>query len=647
MSVDEMFHRTVDVGRRTAWRSRQVRPGETCAPLRGTLREREFATTLGDGVREQVDSSAAAATIAAADRVLTGQWEVLGVTRTDSADPDWFRDPITGRRAPSDELAFRIHHRDESETGNIKQIWDLSRHHHLTVLASAWWLTHDEQYAEAVDRQLRSWWSANPFLTGVHWTSGIEIGVRLIAWTWIRRLLDTWPKVGDLFEGNDEAVRQIGWHQQFLLGFRSRGTSANNHVVAEAAGLLAGACAFPWFADSESWREHATALLQNELEANTFPDGINRELASDYHRFVLELGLVAAVEADAAGHPLSTETWQLLARMLDAALAIVDSTGRAPRQNDGDEGRGLVVDDPEFDPWAVAVGSGSALLGLPTWAAAPAASVQAVLLAAVGRSRRLARAPGRQVAFPDAGLVLLRSRPEDGPEIWCRCDSGPLGFLSIAAHGHADALSIEVRHNGIDILADPGTYCYHGEAAWRNWFRSTAGHNTLEIGGVDQAESGGPFLWTTTVRSTTLTCDAGDQPRQTWAADHDGYCRLATPTVHRRSVTLDSEARRLLIRDTVEVERSVPVALAWHFGPAVDVVLADGVAELTWSTADGTAQGRLMLPIGLDWSTYRGQEDPVQGWYSPRFGRRIPTWTLVGRGSVGSSTSLLTEVELP
>ena len=89
--------------------------------------------------------------------------------------------------------------------------------------------------------------AANPFLTGVHWTSGIEAGIRLISWTWIRRLLDDWPKVGDLFEHNDDAVRQIGWHQEFLAGFPSRGSSANNHVLAEAAGQLVAACAFPWY----------------------------------------------------------------------------------------------------------------------------------------------------------------------------------------------------------------------------------------------------------------------------------------------------------------------------------------------------------------------------------------------------------------
>ena len=85
----------------------------------------------------------------------------------------------------------------------------------------------------------------------MHWTSGIEVGIRLISLAWIRRLLDGWPGVAGLFEDDELAVQQIRWHQQYLDGFRSRGSSANNHVIAEAAGQLVASCAFPWFPESE------------------------------------------------------------------------------------------------------------------------------------------------------------------------------------------------------------------------------------------------------------------------------------------------------------------------------------------------------------------------------------------------------------
>ncbi len=195
--------------------------------------------------------------IEAAEEILAGRWTVLGQPRKDIDEPDWFFDPVTGKRAPESEYCFRINHRDEAVAGNVKQVWELSRLHHVTVLAAAFALSRDERYAEGAARQLRSWWAENPFLSGVHWTSGIELGIRLISWVWVRRLLEGWDGAPELFEHNDDALAQIWWHQHYLANFRSRGSSANNHVIAEAAGQLVAALAFNWFEESRGWADRA------------------------------------------------------------------------------------------------------------------------------------------------------------------------------------------------------------------------------------------------------------------------------------------------------------------------------------------------------------------------------------------------------
>ncbi len=635
MSPGEAAGRAADVARRTAWARRQVAPGEE-APLPPGLRDvRRLATPLPPAAREEVPDETRAAVVDAARRLLAGEWSLLGTPREDIVSPDWFADPVTGRSAPQNRLSFRIDHRDEAETGNVKAVWELSRHHHLTVLAGAWWLTGEDVYADVVADQLRSWWRANPFLSGVHWTSGIELGVRLISWVWVRRLLDDWPKVADLFDTNEDALRQIWWHQQFLAAFRSRGSSANNHLVAEAAGRLVAACALPWYAESDRWRVDASRQLQKALRANTFDSGVNRELATDYHRFVTELGLVAGAEAAAAGHPLGTATWELLSASLDAAAAMVDATGRPPRQGDGDEGRALVLDDPEGDPWDEMLQLGAALVGSRAWwpregvPTLAATAVDALVPERLVPDGRSAAAP-RELA--DAGLTLLRTPPEDGPEIWCRCDGGPHGFLSIAAHAHADALSVEVRYDGVDVLADPGTYCYHGEPRWRSYFRSTLAHNTLEIDGENQSVEGGPFLWTAHAATRVMRSEAGDLPVQTWSAEHTGYTRLDPALRHERTVSLDRQARLLTLVDVVEGSAPHTVRLALHLGPEVGVDLVGSVASLAWQGRAGEGRAVLELPDQLQWSAHRGETDPVLGWYSPRFGSRVPTTTLVGTG---------------
>ena len=268
-------------------------------------RELAFTAALPPGTAARVPEEARKPVLEAADRLLRGEWETLGVLRTDMERPDWFRDPVTGRRSDPDRYAFRVEHRSEEQIGNVKQVWEIARLQHLTLLANAWALSHDDRTLSRVDEQLRSFWQENPFLSGLHWTSGIELGLRLISLAWIRRLLNDWPGVTGLFERNGLAVRQIRWHQQYLAAFRSRGSSANNHVIAEAAGQLVASCAFPWFPRSDRWRRASARLLERELLRNTFPSGVNRELASDYHPFVAELGFLAAVEAEVSGHPLS------------------------------------------------------------------------------------------------------------------------------------------------------------------------------------------------------------------------------------------------------------------------------------------------------------------------------------------------------
>lgn len=620
MGPREVGGRVGDAVRRRRWRSAPPdSPGVTGA---------RFTAVLPAGTIAGVPPDAAKRLVAEADRLMDGHAEYFGVDRDDLADPDWCYDPKTGRRAPSG-YAFDVPYRDEDAVGDIKQIWELSRHQYLTVLAAAYAITGDERYAERVAAHLRSWWEANAPLRGVHWTSGIELGIRLLSWVWVRRLLDGWPGAAGLFEDNPVALQQIWHHQRWLAAFPSRGSSANNHVIAEAAGQFAAACAFDWFPSSARWRADALRSLERQLRGNTFDSGLNRELATEYHGLVLELGLAALAEADAAGVRVPASIPLVLLRMTDALAAVVDGRLRPPRQGDADDGHGLIVDGAGSDRWGSLLTTGDAVFGrLGWWPEVTGTDVRTPLLAALIRPTAPAtsRPTGRPAHFADAGMTILRG-PE---EIWCRCDGGPHGFLSIAAHAHADALSVEVRHDGVDVLADPGTFCYHGQPAWRQYFRSTLGHNTLQLDDSDQSVSGGPFLWTRHARSRVLVAepsDASGAGTARWSAEHDGYQN----SVHRRRVELTAASQELRVVDEVRGPRRT-VRLAFHLGPAIAADLVGGRAVLTWTKEGEDRSAALDLPGQLSWQAHRGESDPPLGWYSAGFGRKEPTTTLVGTG---------------
>ena len=648
MSLTEMAGRARDEVIRRRWRGRQISDADA-DPAGTPAAYPTFAARLPPG-SDEVPEEARLRLKEAAEGLLTGHWPVLGREREDMASaPDWFLDPTTGRRAPDRTYCFDIDNRDPAVVGNVKQVWEPSRHQHLTVLAAAFHLGGEERYAQAVATQLQSWWAANPFLSGIHWTSGIELGMRLLSWVWIRRMLDSWPGAGPLFEGNPTFLQQLRHHQEWLARLPSHGSSANNHLLAEMSGQFVASCAFPWFPESTAWREAAASTLQRELARQTFACGLNRELATEYHGFALELGFAAALEGELAGHRLG-DIWDTLRRMTDALAAVVDVRLRPPRQGDGDDGHGLLLDAPEYDRWASLLATGAALFGpAPWWPAVPRNDARTQIWTQLAsRSIPAGTRPARRPSlFPDAGMAILRDLDGRPGELWCRTDHGPHGYLSIAAHAHADALAIEFRVGGVDVLADPGTYCYGAEPIWRAWFRSTLAHNTLEVGGVDQSVAAGPHLWIRQARGELQQAtglDGGSVAE--WHAAHDGYRRLRPPAIHHRSVRLDRQARRLVIEDRLDTAGLHNCRLAFHLGPEVTCTLNDGRAELEWPADRRRRIATLALPDELAWRRLEGRADPPAGWYSPAFGVRVPTSTLLGSGQIGSSQVLVTVLQL-
>lgn len=670
MSRQEVVGRSRDAAIRRLWRHR---PPAMPEPIIG-----DQTLVVPENLVSSVKPEAQAAVVAQADRILDGRVSMFGRVRTDvTADVDYFLDFVNGTTAPSSAYSLTIDHRDEESVGNIKFVWELARHQHLSVLASAFALTDDDRYAQRIRDELGNYWRANPFLRGIHWTSGIEIGIRLISWTWIRRLLDGWPGAADLFENNDLFVEQLGRHQQWLAAFESHGSSANNHLIAEASGQFVASCAFPLFAQSQGWRERAAKILSREIELQTFSDGLNKELASEYHGFVLELTTVAWLEAVLVDHELASQILEPISRSFRALRSVVDCQGKPHRQGDADDAHGWLVDPADYDHWASLLRTGelianTAPLDHSRSSVVPDIRTELIAQCIAGRFQprnRNEKDRALQSHFPDAGLTILRdlppsqrkpaslkagSRPnsDSGPELWCIFDHGPHGFLSTTAHAHADALAVEIRCDGIEIVADPGTYCYHGETEWRDYFRSTRAHATVGLADQDQSEIAGPFLWTKKANTSLRSYSGLDQGESAMVeALHDGYSALGF--THQRSVRLDRPSRTIAIVDDlipVPVDESdqtqgqserllVPVTMTYPLGPTVSANLTGDPtsAELRWCVEGSNeiaGQATATLDPAFSWTIVIGERTPPLGWYSASFGLKQPSPVLVGTATL-------------
>ena len=103
------------------------------------------------------------------------------------------------------------------------------------------------------------------------------------------------------------------------------------------------------------------------------------------------------------------------------------------------------------------------------------------------------------------------------------------------AHGHADALSIEAAIHGKTLLVDSGTYTYHESRELRDYFRSTAAHNTLEVDGLSSSVPGNTFGWKTRAEADCRTW-ISEVRFDFFEGSHNGYQRLQSPGIHTRSI---------------------------------------------------------------------------------------------------------------
>lgn len=544
---------------------------------------------------------------------------------------DWNFEYKAGKTAPL-VPACRIDYRDYAVTGDCKFVWELNRHHHWVVLGRAYRLSGELCYAAEVVRQLQSWLEACPFGRGMNWRSPLELGVRLINWVWAVELI----RPAGLIDGPLAARLMTSVHQHLTEIARrySRFSSANNHLVGEAAGVLVAAAYFHRVRGADRLFRQARMILAREMERQTFADGGNREQAFGYHLFVLELLLVAGLAARGTGRDFTVSYWRILEAMFDFAAALTEA-GPAPAFGDKDDAYVLDLDDqPRTFEGLLPVGA--ALFGRADFKARSASfSSRALwLLGEPGRSAfervnaAVENGELKSRALPASGFYLLQSGSiECGDAISVLFDCGELGFEAIAAHGHADALQFTLRINGEDVIVDPGTYDYFTFGDWRDYFRGTAAHNTLMVDGCDQSEMAGSFMWGRKANARCLRWE----PRADGglvAGEHDGYRRLSDPVIHRRQIELDGPSRRLVIRDVLESRGRHQAAFHLQLAAGCQARL-HGEHEVRVARAGGELA--LELDSRLDLQLVCGQTSPIRGWVSPAYHRKSASSAIVGR----------------
>lgn len=452
----------------------------------------------------------------------------------------------------------------EGVPGDIRTNWELNRHHQFTVLAKSHFATGDDCYLKELSELFRDWNDKNPFLWGPEWSSPMENSIRLVNWLVAAAFLDATDGAGELARALRDRLADGSWViAANVRRHYSRHSSANNHTVIEAVGVGIAAVVF----GEEGWLLEAVSLLENEITRQTWPDGVNKEQALHYQLFVMEALCLLSHVLRASGHELPSELASLVRSMAGYARSCSVSNGRYIEFGDDDEGRILNLSPskagyPDYVLSLASLECGESV----RWVRDVSADETVRWLYPDSELETAGAMPLRMPAdietFLDGGVTVLRT-DEDAV---LAVDHGPLGLGPLAAHGHADALSVQLYVDGVPVLVDPGTYIYNGDPEMRDLFRSTAVHNTVCVSGKDQSEMLGPFLWGKRSEcEVERVFESGLAARCAWP---DGA------TIHAREVEISPTI--IDIKDRVHCPSETTSAVAsFVFAPGTELVVED------------------------------------------------------------------------
>lgn len=361
---------------------------------------------------------------------------------------------------------------------------------------------------------IRSWTQANPPITGDGWEPyplSLRI-VNLVKW-FARNESLACARLDSLATQADALSQQLEYH---ILG---------NHLFANGKALVFVG-AYLSGAKADEWLAKGLKVLDKEIAEQFLQDGGHFELSPMYHATLLWDMCDLVNLAQRSGLPDLNQRlprWQaVIGRGLAWLRSMLHPDGKIGFFNDA--AFGVAPDFMHIEEYA-------ACLGISVGSDAP------------DRVVFLNSATGYAVVTPKTGVKALLDLAQVGP------DYQP-------GHAHADTLSFELSVFGQRLVVNSGTSQY-GEDVERQRQRSTSAHSTVEVAGQDSSEVWAGFRVARRARPAIERLDLQDGV-SCIQASHNGYQRLNSSLLHRRTWTFSEEGLEMI--DQVTSDQFVAVA---------------------------------------------------------------------------------------
>ncbi|MTG98559.1 hypothetical protein GJV76_10550 [Myroides sp. BIT-d1] len=452
----------------------------------------------------------------------------------------WFFDPFSKKSLDSLDKHWCEINEFDLNTGDIKNLWELSRFDWVLSLTKAYCLTNDEAYLLKLNALLKDWCTHNPYNQGIHWKCGQEASIRVMKLYNASLLLKTLYEVNEgLFDFVFKHIERINGNINYAIA------QNNNHGTSEAAVLYIGSI---WLLKQENstlltnqtkkrlieYKSRGRKILENRIQKLILHDGTFSQKSVNYHRVVMDTISFVLYGMQEFKEPEFSAAILLKLDKLGMWLLdlVSNDKGEVPNlgSNDGAMFEQLhELDYRDFRP-----------------------SIQLFF----GLLHQQIIWDSRDVLAPLIWRNIDMSQFKRNYEVINKCDVKDSEFVQLVYKNlktlvvakqdnfrpSNDILHLDVFYKGVNIMLDTGSYSYN--ALETNYFKSIRAHNTIQFGSSEPMPKISRFLngeWVKVVSGII----AENDNQISW----EGFYRDYKKNQHKRKIYIDKRNPELTVVD--------------------------------------------------------------------------------------------------
>ncbi|MCM8525878.1 MAG: heparinase II/III family protein [Lentisphaeraceae bacterium] len=396
--------------------------------------------------------------------------------------PVWNKSYVSGKTFEKINIHWSEIPDFDNSSGDIKEIWELSRFSWVVNFAQAYAVTKDKKWLDKLNLWLESWSETNPVNRGPNWKCGQETSIRVM------HLISASYLLGQHNNSCTSLVKMIEQHLRRIHStIHYAMAQNNNHGSSEAAALLIGAMFLKsnnsQCKEIDKWLSNGRYWLENRVHLLIMDDGSFSQYSSNYHRMVLDTLSLAEFFRRVYGQPLFSDPFysKVTRACLWLAAMTDEVSGDVPNIGANDGARLIPLVSTGYRDYRPSVQLASVLFRGHKFFEASDEILQWFDLNCSD-----AKSDINNIVYANGGYTILRS-------------TGCKVVIKYPVYkfrpSHADALHVDFWYGGQSVLRDGGSYSYNTDEDVMSYFSGVKSHNTIEFDGHDQMPKLSRFLY--------------------------------------------------------------------------------------------------------------------------------------------------------